>query len=542
MRSLEGTGLGLHRFVGLILPWLCACTTVKPDARLADAQSLDAGSIDAGDERATSARDGGKEAGSGVLVPGSASPDAAVQTQQSPSSTTLREAGGPDAESESIDASVHDTQTPEAGVAGDDSPLANPVDSGVDASNVFTVHGHVVSSWGAPFQGVAVASGGVSVTTDEQGAFTFYGISAPYDVSFVSLEHAGAADGFVKAVDCWTYQGLTRSDPTLVALRGGITRSAQIEFLMSGADGGTPVVQSSVGYPYGRMLLELSPTVGAGAFVGWTGPDTFTGTAHAISFFFDPETGLPRAYSSYAEQQVTVDGKSSKVNTFTFDLTDSSPPIETTTIEGNVTGADARLDNELWLTFPSGAALLLAERVSSETDFSYLAPIIPDSSITLRASLGTTRTADFRLAHVSRTIALGTASDPVVLELPSAPTLLSPAEGANVDTDTVFTWSDTDTVSVMTLTQDTEDTGPLTMHVVTTNSSVRAADTVIADWLVPGAFVGWMVETHGQLADVDAATGPKGLLDAFTEGELSEPLRGDGFYASSVQRTLSTSE
>jgi hypothetical protein len=56
----------------------------------------------------------------------------------------------------------------------------------------------------------------------------------------------------------------------------------------------------------------------------------------------------------------------------------------------------------------------------------------------------------------------------------------------------------------------------------------------------PGTTARWLVQTHGDIADVDAATGPEGFIDAFALRRTFPvgPRRGAGSFTKSAERIV----
>lgn len=395
-----------------------------------------------------------------------------------------------------------------------------------------TVHGRIVNAWQVPLAQVALTLADQELTTNDAGEFTAYHVHPPYDVTFLVSEVT--AGGNPRTTDGWSFEGVTRSDPTFWVSRAGEIWSGTATFLVSGTGEPTPTIALGIGVPSGRARGDV-PVNGKVFNFEWSGLFQTTGTAHAISFAADPTSGLPTAYQGYYSTDISGDGSKTSGNKYTLALTPPSPPIATNELHGNVTGGSSDRVNRVWLSFADHAAILLAEQQSASETFSYLIPELPEATVTVYASSGSLSTGAFALAHRSRA-ALADLESSLDIALPRPPTLSAPESSETLTSATVFRWETENPVSILTLIQN-GPTGLHRIHVVTSEKSASVPESLSHVLLGPGDAV-WIVEAQGLATSLDAATSPTTFIDPFTENRTTGPLGADGSYASSTGRTL----
>jgi hypothetical protein len=355
----------------------------------------------------------------------------------------------------------------------------------------------------------------------------------PYDVSFVVIE--AAAGGNTRVTDGWSFQGLTRSDPTFWVSRAGTIWGGNATFVPNGIGSPAPSIELAVGFPYGRAREEIGVN-GSDFPLEWSGDAQTQAMARALAIARDPTSGLPSEYQGYFFTPITLDRATTAGNTYTLDLTPPSPPIAARELSGNVAGSVADRINQVWLSFPDHAALLLAQENRAGATFSYLVPELEGATVTVYASTGSSSTGSFALAHQSRP---ATAADvsPLEIALPDPPILSEPGPAATLAPDTVFRWQTDNAVSVVTLLHD----GPRftrRIHVVTAAKSAQIP-APLSSLLEPGDqnATYWFVEAHGRATSLDAVTSAEGFLDPFAD-DVSGPLGADGSYAASGGQML----
>jgi hypothetical protein len=260
------------------------------------------------------------------------------------------------------------------------------------------------------------------------------------------------------------------------------------------------------------------------------GPLESVGTAHALTFFNDPISGLPAQFVAYATHAVDIDLDKAYSDEQTLDLTAPTEPFAVSNVSGFVESEEAREHvNSAWLSFSSNGFITLAdETTTNEASFSYPVPALPGVTLTV-AAFSDAPSGQLRLAH--RGGLLGGVSG-VELRLPEAPMALTPAVDATIDEETVFSWQTESAVSVLQLRQ-----GFSGLFVVTTAKTVKLPRELLAEARFEALATGvWGVETHGPVPDMDAATGPLGFLDALSsEGFVYRgspgPASSEGSFA-----------
>lgn len=409
------------------------------------------------------------------------------------------------------------------GSAGEDN-LSQPVD----------VQGRIVNFWSYPLVDVLVHIETQSAYTDTNGEFAISGVTAPYDVWFTT--HAGRDE-------TWWFQGVNRGDPTFRVYRGGNEGSTAVLLNLTGrADDASLQTAVTIGSPFGnnfRLFDWEGESLYLNAYLD--GPLESAGTAHALTFFNDPISGLPAQFVAYATHEVAIDLDVAYSDEQELDLTAPAAPLAVSNVSGFVELEDAQEHlRSAWLSFSSNGFVTLAENTTTnEAGFSYPVPALPDVTLTV-AAFSDAPPGQLRLAH--RGGLLGGVSG-VELRLPEAPIALTPAVDATVDEETVFSWQTESAVSVLQLRQ--ESSG---LFVVTAAKSVKLPRELLAEARFAALATGvWGVETHGSVPDMDAATGPLGFLDALSsEGFVHRgapgPASSEGSFAVSRLSTFKFGE
>lgn len=408
-------------------------------------------------------------------------------------------------------------------------PPVDPTGAGLSVS------GRVVDFFRHGLANVAVTIGATTATTDSNGQFSISGVRAPYDVSFtLSYQHnnAPAQYGYV-------YQGLTRTDPTLQTYGGMPEHGGSVTAVLQNADF-SDLRRSAIfafGSEFGGFSTELdveNTMFGA----SWVGPATLTGTAHLllVSRSDTRGFGLPVAYEA---QQSSPLGMQDGVTTAAlFDL--SPNPISAATLAGTVSGGDSSdRANLVSVRFADGTVLpIINDAPDSPLSFSYSVPALPQGSLSVAAASGVL--APFALVHVEN-VAAGAA--PLALRIPAPVNLGAPAAGTLVTPATAFGWSSTDaTLHTFLWHLETADTlhG---IYVLTTRTQVTLPSFADGFFLPADTDISWSVETHGNPADVNVATGPNGFLDAFAlrDNFPQGPTPASGTFTESERRTIRAS-
>lgn len=358
-----------------------------------------------------------------------------------------------------------------------------------------TVTGTVLDGGGNPRSGLTVAAGGLVAASDVAGRFTLAGVKPPYDLSVVSPADQAAV----------VIRGVRRLDPVVFFGLPAPPRSAIVSGSVTGgifpqpADRTTQVAFTS---PAAGASAPADP---AGAFtapVDWGGPGTvLAGTLHAIQIRL--AGGVPVGFEGYgARAGVTLrDGVPLPGQDVAL-----SPVAAAGTLSGSVTapaGYDAAQGRGAAVEFAGQRGLLVVvptEAVAAGP-FSYLVPDLgAGASLVLYAEA---------LSPVGEVVdgirrGLPAGAAPVTLDLPAAPSLLGPADGASASYGSVFSWSAyPGGVHTACLGAGTP-AGPPSACVVTGEASAPLPDLTSLGLSLPAGQVhAWMVFGEGPFAGVD---------------------------------------
>lgn len=412
----------------------------------------------------------------------------------------------------------------DAGSGGDPGGGGDAGDGPVDTA----VHGRVVDFWLAPVPNVPVTIGTTQVLTDAEGRFSVDAVPSVYDVKLIVSVLGSQAGDYA-----WCFEGLSRRDPTLQVQRGRSNRQVNIQFATQNANvDATRMLALTIGTPSGSNHFFASNGSGVRSVASWVGPQSTMGTAHGLLWSIDSNE-LPTAYHAYSSSSATlVDGASEVL--FTLAMADST--MASNTVSGSITsnGGSDRV-NWLFARHPDGSATKIVEDYPPPDTYSYLAPTIAMTSITVAASTGYSTTA-YAIGHRD---GLTAGQSAVALTIPTSVVAVVPTSGlTGVNASTQFSWTGTSSVSVFHV----EDTGIYRgLFVVTTRRQITLP--AFNGFALRGNQAHtWRVETHGSVASVDQFTGPQGGLDSFSwrldspEG----PKTSDGSYAHSFPRGFST--
>ncbi len=394
-------------------------------------------------------------------------------------------------------------------------------DSTSSASGVITVTGKVIDASSQPIPNTpVVVSGRPATTTDANGNFTVTGVATPYDVTAI----------FSATKMAITYKGITRTDPVIYFTGAALTtpNSATVSGTVSGGAGyPLPANHTSrVMFVSPEVFRSSSPSGTTGAYTlnpAWIGAATITGTLHALQWETNA-SGLPLTYKGYgtkANVALTGGGTFGAQNVTLAAATGS-------TVSGTVTvPAGLTLNSKtIELSFNRLGSTSLGSDLTASTSFSFNVPAITGATIILSgfgssASLGNTST-------VLRTTP-GLSNVPLVLVTPPQPSL--PVDAATgVTTASPFSWTPVPGgVYVLSL---NGPAGEPDYFVVTTSPTGQVPD-LSAQGLGLGAgkTYTWSILSFGPLADMNAATGPDGLVGVLTV---------EGWRAFSGNRTFTT--
>jgi Carboxypeptidase regulatory-like domain len=311
-------------------------------------------------------------------------------------------------------------------------PTPDPVVPGPVTPSTFTVSGKVVSLTGQPVPSATVqVIGKPSTTTDSNGNFSIPGVSAPYDVAAV------ASFGPNSVVTL--FKGVTRSDPRVIAFAfSGDAKSATINGSLSGS-----LIMPT---PFGRrtnvafVASEGADTSGVATnpytlTPNWFGPDSITGTVHAMQWSVDA-AGLPTIYRGYGKLENVPVSNGSTANNKDVALNAVAASI----LSGNVTvPAGMTLNNKkLKADFGPNTSMGLVSDSTAGTAFSYNTPNI--AGINLTASARANGAGGMSAEVFKRNLA---ANASINLEIPTPPNLSLPVSAASgIDLSSqVFSWA-----------------------------------------------------------------------------------------------------
>ncbi|MES1188300.1 MAG: hypothetical protein ABUL60_31070 [Myxococcales bacterium] len=434
----------------------------------------------------------------------------------------------------------------EAGAgAGGDSPLAGATNGnlggeagqgGAPNTNSGTVHGHVIDFWGHAVPNIPVQIGEVLGSTDSDGEFVFEDVPETYDVSCV-FDHTG----FTAQSDAWVYQGLTRRDPTLQMYGGATERSGTvaISFSPKPAPTDTQTIWVSLGGPDGSTIYDDIPATGySDTSAYWFGPATAQQTAHGL-MWQNNGNGLPTSYLGYDSALVAL----ATTGTTKISLDLSMGAVDSGNIQGTVTGnASAGRNNQVALRFNSHATMTLVDDGTGPNSFTYLAPSIPNSSLTVAAAAGS-RYEGWAIAHAD---GLAPGAKPV-LKIPPLVTILTPAGGASgVTAATKFSFQSGAGQTgpfVLQFYSQAEDLPYQTIYVVTAKKQLTLPPIIGGGFnLYPNSGYIWSVATHGNFASVDEMASAGGFLDEYSRDELMPdgPRNTTGEFSDSLTRGFTT--
>ncbi|HTV22408.1 MAG TPA: hypothetical protein VMG12_27155, partial [Polyangiaceae bacterium] len=341
--------------------------------------------------------------------------------------------------------------------------------------------------------------------------------------------------------------GLTRADPTLQVYYGRPERNTSLD-----------VTASDAAFPEGdnfRMAFAFSSPDGAYYAPGisdaepslpvyWNGPAETQGNAHALYVQREPGSidGPPLSYVAYDSAAVSLSDGDADDDVLGLDL--SADVLGTVNIAGSVdSGQFGSHIHRLAMRFDDGTVLPLLASESNQAPFSFLVPVLPEATLTVAAS---SNVVGYVVAHTDGVPAAADQNVDLVLPRPVAPN--APANGGTAGPGTTFSWS-TVGQSARVFVWHLESEGFVEgIYVITSESSIELPQVPGFSVTLPDpddewAFY-WSVETHGDFASVDAATGPEGLFDSYAlDKDLGTgPLRGSqGYYTNSDIRSVNLS-
>jgi hypothetical protein len=314
-----------------------------------------------------------------------------------------------------------------------------------------------------PLQGAVVTINGISTTTGEDGSFTIENVPPQYDLTLVS--------------SVWKYaqvlEGLTARDPVLVVPYAVKTRAGGVAGRLSGA--GVPIPALNEG-----RVAFVSPETGPLAYPDpltlypdddsysvsnptWRGSTTTTGDLLALVWEMGPVA--PKSFTGFARQQVTLmDQQTLGSQDGSLEATNLhlSKPSQRT-ITGTLEVEDGSPDPGSFLRI--GPFMILLDLKPGAFSL-----VVPDLAVPVALEVFSS---GVTLQQVySEPPSTGTWQ----ISLPQLPELLLPAENADVDLESEFSWT-----------------------------GVPANATVLSTWFIDG----WLVQrltraTHAKIPNLTA--------------------------------------
>lgn len=399
----------------------------------------------------------------------------------------------------------------DTGAGGSDPGASNPgtsnpgtPDTGVTpppAPTTLTVTGRVLDPKGHPIDGAAVLiQGQRPVTTDASGAFSFSGVTPPYDLVAVSRTRLNVI----------VYQGVTRQDPTLRISDPSefpVISATSMRGVISGAREPSDTVDSP-----GLMFVSpedptsqnfyIDSTNAYSQRVRWNDASTTTGTLFALQ--------KERLSWNSSATKITAFGRRDNVSLQhdrdTHDQNVTLMPVASSSLVVNVTPPSGFELNthSVGMRFAPSTTLWLWNSTSTISPFSYAMPVVAQSTFVVSASAK---------RPGSSATSMGTRSNVFAglqnLSLPAPPTLRLPVpEANNVTRTSDFSWSGV-AGGVYFVTFSWSSSGSLT--VVTDQTHTALPDLSALALAMPTKVpISWGVQQHTPVDSVDFLLGSEG--------------------------------
>jgi hypothetical protein len=233
------------------------------------------------------------------------------------------------------------------------------------------VSGRVVDAFSWAVGGATVViSGHPPVVTDQAGGFKIDSVSVPYDVTVIDRDSEGRPLVLV-------HVGLTRTDPTLTTMPQHL-HTASINGRVLGAD----LTRSSaaVAFSSANAMAASVPVSSDGSFafsgrnsVTWSHENPTVGTLHALQW--QTSDSRPITYSYGRKNDVSLAAGTSLVGQ---EVRLTSVGLDE--LHGTINGPARVQDVSLYVSFDSDSLLPVLVDSSSEHEFRYKVPNIPDGT------------------------------------------------------------------------------------------------------------------------------------------------------------------
>lgn len=406
------------------------------------------------------------------------------------------------------------------------------VPTGVSVNGlVVDVDGQPLSDW------LVYIAGRPTEVSGEDGSFTFEEVTTPYDLTV-----ANVTDEFSH-----TFLGLTTTSPTIVPLAMQLAAAAGT---FSADIAGDLVNATYTPLPanhrarvcaegVGRVVLGCTTVVGGAAFTvfaRWTGNSSATVRLRAFIYETDAN-GLAT--------NIVASG-----TTTTFALSDGDGVMGE-----NVTLVDDTAQDSVSVTvaLPTGFSLLSSELIATYSDFASISPGSgpgPSATETLIAPQHPGAAHTVLVQAMNDDVVAGNSTvawsagvdlaDPVALELPVPPTLVTPVEAASgVDIDTDFTVTNPEGGVLTFVFQPVFPQEGPTYAVSTVETTTKIPNlSTLGIPLPASADYGWVLLATPDSSTTDEAVGSGGLLDQFVQAAL---ISDGGAPAPDTSGRISTS-
>jgi len=376
----------------------------------------------------------------------------------------------------------------------------------VTAASGFKLTGKVLDAGLEPRDASVTVAGCPPVSTDAAGRFTVYGVTAPYNVT------AQLSDNTTLV-----YAGLTRADPTLVHVFGGVSnplQRAQIRGTISGGAGyPEPVAQRTlVAFLSSAVGRDTLADAARGSYligpIRWRGAATTLGALYALQWRRDA-AGMPVEYTGLGVRPGITLGRSDSLSAQDISL----QPVSQSSIAGDaVLPAGYSFNSkQLALLVDAGEGavgrLRVVSDLSQSASFNYVVPNIPGSNLELDVTgIGPNATI---VSAIRRSVMPGASG--LTVPIPAAFEHRTPADGAGgVTENTEFTWAPLSNAAYAVYMYPEAGGNPAYV-IMTTGSSLRFSTLGALGVTLPrGVQYHWMVFGAAPFSSLDEAAGPLG--------------------------------
>ena len=390
-----------------------------------------------------------------------------------------------------------------------------------------TINGKVLDALGQPLSGATVVAGGKATATSAAGLFTTEDVHIPYDITVLTGDHL-----FV-----FTYQALTRSDPTLPVELARSAKLASVSGQLTGQFFPQPGSYVAAVAFSSREAIAMSVSAGRGGSFNfptqsplvWGGPATTNGTLHALQWRVGSDL-FPAEYQ-YGKREVgqlTDRGIYSRQDISLRPLANAPPLTGRISIPSDY----SIISKLLYIRFDDHSMLPLLTDRSNTTSFSYALPNIAGASFTFAVLA---QRAAGQVVVVKTNLAPGSIAVNIPSGVSEAQAPLDSASAIGVGTS--FTWSGAGGTYELELVP--TDTSKPTYVVKTGAKSFTLPDLTQYGVTFPhGANYRWKVIGDLTFSNSDAATGAEGL-DYFNQ-QISNKYKRDFVQGASQLRSFTT--